>query len=247
MMKHVMLAILMPAAGLYAHAQTNSAKYELGINAGAFIYQGDLAPSAIGSLKTAKPMAGIYVNRVLDNYFSIRASLALGSLKGDEALYSPTWRQQRAFAFKANVTELSAMAVFDVLGNNGNSPVSRFSPYVFAGVGYAFVNISRDWSRMDTTRFGSNTHSGSGLAKDTLHSLPKGLPVIPLGIGVKYAISPRLALTAELNYRYAFTDYLDGFSQAVNAAHPDSYYSATIGLVYSFGSKNFLRCPVFKK
>lgn len=242
MIKHIMLAVMLATACM-AQAQT---RYEVGVHAGAFIYQGDLAPSAFGSLKTPMPVGGIYVNRVLDNYFSIRAAFAIGALKGDEAKYGPAWRAQRAFAFKANVAEVSAAAVFDILGNNGNSPVSRFSPYVFAGLGYSFVSITRDYSRMDTVRFNANTHSGAGLRADTAHSLPKGMPVIPLGIGVKYALSPRLALTAEVNYRYVFTDYLDGFSQAVNAAHPDSYYSATLGLVYSFAPKNFLRCPVFK-
>lgn len=71
--------------------------------------------------------------------------------------------------------------------------------------------------------------------------------VLPVGVGVEYYLFPNLSVTAETNFRYTFTDYIDGFSRVVNAAKNDFYYSHTIELVFKFGNRNQLDCPVIKK
>lgn len=228
-------------------AQIVTGKNEIGIYTGTFVYQGDLAPSALGSFKTLKPQIGIYYNRILNPYFSVRINAAAGSLKGDESLYSyKPYRQRRNFKFDASVKELSVLMIWSAYGDNLQKDIARFSPYIFGGLGYASLNIRRDWSNLDINSIHANSPILTGLAADTVHSLPQGIPLVPLGIGVKYTISPRMALTAETMYRYAFTDYLDGFSYAANTARKDSYYSVSIGVVYNFG-KNKMKCPPVRR
>jgi len=232
---------------LMLEAQIVSGKNELGINIGTFVYQGDLAPSSLGSFKTLKPQLGLYYNRILNPYFSVRVNFATGSLKGDESKYSyKPYRQKRNFNFDASVKELSVMMVWSAYGDNSQQGFVRFSPYVFGGIGYSFLNINRDWSNLEMTSLHPGSSILSGLAADTVRSLPKGIPVLPLGIGVKYAISPRISLTAETDYRYAFTDYLDGFSYSANPDRKDSYYSVSIGLRYNFG-RNKMKCPPVRR
>jgi outer membrane receptor protein involved in Fe transport len=84
------------------------------------------------------------------------------------------------------------------------------------------------------------------LAADMSHPLPKAIPVIPIGAGIRYGITPALSVTAEASYRVTFTDYLDGFSQVANPNKDDRYYSWSIGLVYKFISSDILRCPVMR-
>jgi hypothetical protein len=67
-----------------------------------------------------------------------------------------------------------------------------------------------------------------------------------VGIGLRYGISSRLAVSVESSYRLMFTDYLDGFSQAANPEKNDHYHSTTIGLIYRIGKKNMLGCPVLR-
>jgi hypothetical protein len=232
---------------LMLEAQFVSGKNEVGINIGAFVYQGDLTPASLGSFKTMKPQLSIYHNRILNPYFSVRVNFATGSLKGDESKYSyKPYRQIRNFNFTTSVKELSVLMVWSAYGNNLQSNFVRFSPYVFAGLGYTALNIRRDWSNLDISSLHPGSHILTGLATDTMHSVPKGLPVLPLGIGVKYAISPRISLTAETMYRYAFTDYLDGFSYSANPDRKDSYYSISIGLRYNFG-RNKMKCPPVRR
>ncbi len=230
-----------------ALGQALTSKWELGAQISQFIYQGDLAPAASGSYKTPGYGLGIYANRILNRSFSLRTSLVYGKLKGDDSKYPiPAWRQQRNLAFSSPVFEISEMLVWNPLGNNMERYSAGFSPYLFGGAGYSFLHITRDWSRFNAHAFQSSPAVLNGLAADQQHALPVSIPVIPVGAGLRYGISPSLAVTLEAAYRFTFTDYLDGFSQVANPAKNDRYYTLSAGLVYKFVSSDILRCPVIK-
>lgn len=229
-----------------ANAQINLSKYEVGLQAGTFVYQGDLTPSRIGSYRTMKPEFGITVNRILNSHFLISAQLNIGKLHGDDSKYSnPAWRQQRNFNFTTPVKELSARAVYDIYGENGEERSRKFSPYIFAGVAWTRLNVARDYSNFNAEYF-STENVATGLSTDASQTLPRNVLAIPVGAGVRFPLSSRFTLTAETSYRLMGTDYLDGFSQAANPKRNDHYLSHTIGILYSFGKKFSLKCPVIK-
>ena len=232
----------------FLYAQPVSPKYELGIMGGVLVYQGDLTPTETGSYKTMKPVFGIYGNRILTNTLAVRLGLAFGKLKGDDAKYeNPAWRQQRNFNFTTPVTEISALVIYDVFGRNkSESGIRSFRPYIFGGIGFSFLKIKRDWSNFNYVYFNAESEVVAGLAADINHSLPRAVLVFPIGIGMKYSISKHFSITAESAYRPTTTDYLDGFSRGANPDKKDQYYSHTIGLVYKFGVKNKLDCPVIR-
>lgn len=230
----------------------NGYKWMVGINAGALIYQGDLTPSGAGSYKTATPVFGLSVAKIMSPYFAIRGHAAFGKLNGDDAAYEkPAWRKSRALNFSTPVTELSAQMVWNPFGNNSNELGMRFTPYLFAGAGVNFVNITRDYSRLDTTVFSFNSKTQQGLQQDAAASLPRSLFILPVGAGLSYYLGSRWSLNYEFNFRYTFTDYLDGFSYVANPRQKDYYHSHTMGLVYRFGGSggsgsDKLGCPVMK-
>jgi len=239
----VILFLVMFTAG--AQLSMNVPKYQFGINAGVFVYQGDLAPSALGSYKTLRPVISLFASRLLSASFAGRINLAFGGLKGDDAKYDhPGYRQQRNFNFNSPVAEVSGLAEWNILGRNY---ISRgFAPYLFAGVGFSLLKIRRDFSRLNGEYFGSESELITGLTKDVLHPLPGALLVLPVGIGARYYLSDKIGVSAETTYRLMSSDYLDGFSQAANPAKRDHYYSHTVGVVYRIGKKNTLACPVIK-
>lgn len=231
---------------LPVQAQTNQQQYEVGIQTGPFIYQGDLTPSALGSFKTWTNSIGINGSKILNASFLVRGNLFFSKLRGNEALYShPEYRQQRSFNFSTPLVELTGQLVYNPLARNYAD--RGLAPYVFAGAGFNYLNIKRDWSNMNTEYFNSESAVAQGLLQDQQKQLPRFIPVLPLGVGVRYNLSSRFAVTAETAYRLTFTDYLDGFSQSVNPAKNDHYHSTTIGLVYRIGKKNTLACPVIKQ
>ena len=227
----------------YAVRAQQYPKYEFGISIGFTVYQGDLTPQQLGSFKTQKLALGLQAARLLSPSWSVRAAFLRGRLKGDDALYAnPEYRQQRNFNFRTPVTEFTGQLVWNPLGRNYAD--KGISPYVFAGAGLAFLRINRDWSGLNSSYFNSETSSVfSGLAADTTHSVPRVIPVIPIGMGVKYFFTPKLGMNAEAACRLGYTDYLDGFSEAANPAKRDHYLNYSVGIVYRTGKKNMLKCP----
>ena len=220
-------------------------RYELGFHLGTFIYQGDLTPMDYGALNTMKPGFAISATRNLDARYAIRFQLLRGSLKGDDSKYNtPEWRQQRNFEFKTPVTELSLQAVRNILRLKSNDAgIINFSPYIFGGISYSFLNIKRDWSQFDYAHFAGETAVIDGLNEDINHKLPKGLFSFPIGAGLRYGITEKLSASLEGTYRIIGNDYLDGFSRAANPKMADHYHTLMLGVIYSFGKRNILDCP----
>jgi Domain of unknown function (DUF6089) len=241
-LKKTILAIVLVTGNIFfLQAQIDLSKYEVGLSGGVFVYQGDLTPQQLGSYKTMKPQLALHIYRIISPAFSVRLNLNRGKLYGNDAKYSsPDWRQQRNFNFTTRVTELSLQGVWSFL----QARAPRFSPYLFAGAGFSFVKIKRDWSNINTTVFGEGSDVQNGLATDAARSLPRILPVVPVGAGVRYALNDRFSLIGETSYRLSFTDYLDGFSKSANPDKNDHYLSHSIGIIYSFNKKDkTLGCP----
>lgn len=223
-------------------------KYEIGVHVGSFIYQGDLTPNELGAFNTMKPGFGVSATRNINSLYAIRLQLLRGALKGDDAKYdNPAWRQQRNFKFKTPVTEVSFQVIRNIMGLIPNEAgIINFSPYVFAGVSYSFLNIKRDWRNFNYSHFAGETAVLNGLTEDINHKIPRGIFSIPIGFGVRYGITEKLSFSLEGIYRILDTDYLDGFSQAANPDKNDHYHTLMAGLIYSFGKLNRFDCPIIK-
>lgn len=229
-----------------SYAQNSKPPISIGVQVGTFVYLGDLVPSFAGSFRTAKPMITVLLNKPISNNFSLRGSFSRGNISADESVYAnPSWRKDRAFSFSSPVTEISTVLVFDfndmTMDNGG-----RFSPYVFTGAALSFFNIHRDWSKINLAAFNPKSSTITGLGMDTLHKTPTVVPVIPVGLGLKYTINNRLSVNTELNYRISFSDYLDGFSKSADPVAKDAYYSVSVGLNYHFLDQG-IGCPHIKR
>lgn len=227
---------------LTATAQTsNVPKYEFGGSLAAFLYSGDLTPDNI-NVRTLRPGLNLNASKIMSASFLLRTNLAITGLKGNDALYDqPEYRQHRNFKFKTPLFELSELVVWSPTAKNYDD--RGLSPYFFGGIGISFLHIKRDWSNFDAPYFGEDSELPALIAEDAAHKTPKVIPVIPVGFGLRYGLSSRLAVNAETSYRFTRTDYLDGFSKAVNPAKGDNYSSVSVGAIYRIGKKNTLDCP----
>jgi hypothetical protein len=220
-------------------AQLNLSKYELGVNVGSYVYQGDLTPSYAGAFKTPGIAIGIQLSRQLTKSIMARVEFNLGRLRGDDSKYSdPAWRSQRNFSFESTVNEFALSMVWIPSQFTG-----RLKPYLFAGAGMAFVNVTRDYSNYNSEYFAGEPLTAQ-LDEDLATPLPRHLPVIPVGVGLRYAISERISVVPEASLRYISNDYLDGYSKSGDPNKNDKFFKYTIGLTYSFGKKSQYACPV---
>jgi hypothetical protein len=243
----IVLGTVMYLTVAQTHGQTNKYHFEGGINLGTLLYQGDLVQSPAGSFKGAKPMVQLWLGKPFTPYLSWRANLTMGSLSADESQFAtPFWKQLRNFSFQTPVTELSGMLQLNLYGDNGKETYHTLTPYLMAGAGLGFLNVQRDWSRLDTTAFNYKSLSQNGLAIDSQHVLPRVLPLIPVGAGLRWMVTPRLALNAEVMMRFSFSDYIDGFSYAADPKRKDSYYGLSLGMSFVFGGDG-VKCPRIQK
>lgn len=228
------------------HAQFLVPKHEIGLGVGMFIYQGDLTPEDAGAFKTPGFAFNIFYNRLLSRSFSLRTNLVHGKLTADDANYkTPEWRKERAFRFGTRVTEISELLVWNILGNNyGERKI--ISPYIFGGIGISALRITRDWSNINYDYFAGEPTLLEGLAEDSTHTLPSTIGVIPVGIGFRYPVTDKLSLMAEGSYSFTFSDYIDGFSKASNPHKNDFYSSISLGIIYTFGKRSTLDCPIIR-
>ena len=223
-------------------AQLKNSPYEVGIHLGASLYAGDLTPAFFSSYRSPGLFFGLDGIKKISDIFSIRGSLSFGKLKADDADFSkPAFRQQRNFNFKTSVTELSASAILNPLGTR------ILTPYIFAGAGLSFIKVRRDYSLLDAEYFSNDPAITEGLPLDIAQSLPGVIAVLPVGAGIRYALTGKLSINVETAYRFMSNDYLDGFSLSADPGKKDHYFTHTIGIVYSFGNKNMLACPKNKR
>ena len=226
-----------------AAAQSSAGKYELGAQAGVFAYQGDLSPSPVGSYKTLRPSLGISAARRLGDRYALRLGLQLGRIAGDEGKYSsPGWRQERNLRFSTPVTELAGHVIWKPFGDARR--VGAWTPYAAIGGGLSLLRIRPDASGVNGIFAATETGSiATQLAADAARPKPRLLPSLQLGAGIRYQFRPQLALQAETSFRYLPTDYLDGFSRAVNPDTRDQYMTHSIGVVYCSGRGGRTGCP----
>ena len=189
------LLILILFTGLHVKAQFYK-NMSLGLNAGAYVYQGDLSPGRYGSLKTIKPGISIFVKKPINKFVAARLYMSFASLLGDESLYENfVSAQGRNFYFTTPLTELSGHLVLNLRGNNYNE--KGLMPYVFSGAGMTFVRVKKDFSRLDPAIYPANSDVGIGLALDNAKGTPRTLFSVPAGAGLAYAISNRLLINTE--------------------------------------------------
>ncbi|NCU03171.1 MAG: hypothetical protein GXC73_04220 [Chitinophagaceae bacterium] len=223
-------------------AQIKQPKYEAGIAAGAFVYQGDLTPYRFGSLKTMRPGLLLHGSRLLSATIAVRLQLSIASLYGDDAKYNnPAYRQQRNFNFRTSLIEVSPQFVWSPLG--WSDAGKQLSPYLFGGAAVSLVRIRRDASAFNAAYFEAEPELFTHLATDLSVRTPRLMSSVPVGAGMRYSISPAVVLHAEASYRFLFTDYLDGFSRAANPERNDHYYNIAVGVIYRFGRRNSWDCP----
>lgn len=241
-----LLSVVISCISFTAPAQNYRYHYEAGINLGTLLYQGDLVSSSFGSFKGTAPMVQLWAGKPFSPYFSWRVNLMFGSLGMDESWFTtPYWKRLRNFSFHTPVAELSGLLQYNIYGDNDKDTYHILTPYLFTGLGLAKLDIHRDWSRLDSS-VSPESPIRKGILIDSMHALPSVLPVLPVGLGLKWMVTPRVAVNAELNLRLTLTDYLDGFSYAANPNAKDTYYGISLGVSFVLGN-NEMKCPQVRK
>ncbi len=205
-------------------------RWEAGAVVGLANYQGDLVEGNLPLFKEGNLSFGVGGRYLLNYNWAIRGNILFGKLTGDDFNYTEQYRQNRAVRFENNFTEISFRIEWEPFGEQHylsiNQKKSFFSPFLFFGPGYAFMNPELDFSRT------TEEHILEWIERDQNESYFQNRFVLLGGLGVKYDVNDLWVVAFEFGMRYAFTDYLDGVSISGASDKRDWYSFGGISLFH---------------
>ncbi|MDD2277877.1 MAG: DUF6089 family protein [Bacteroidales bacterium] len=158
---------------------------------------------------------------------TLRASYTLGVLTQSDL---NSRNESRNFAFRTLINEFTIGAEFYIIPESDENYYysimqirgglrhykQPFSLYATLGAGALLFNVTPKEDLVTSPRF-NDTKSFT--------------MVIPVGIGCKYAIMPKISIGAELLLRLTTTDFIDGYTSQFSESN-DLYYSLNIKVNY---------------
>lgn len=222
LMKKYLLVIIALCTSL-AYAQIN----EIGVFAGGSNYVGD-----IGNTQYIHPndyALGLLYRWNKSPRHAYRFSITTSQLKAKDSDSPNFARQERNVSFNTNLTELSAGMEFNFLNFNLHELTTKVTPYVYSGLSYSFYKAS----------YFDNYKKQHFL--DTQRTL-----AIPIVLGIKTTLTPKMVLGFEVGARYSFADDIDGSNPVKqeyskfrfgNLNSNDWYVFSGFVLTYTFGEK----------
>lgn len=232
----VTLFFLLP---LLLPAQT----YPWEVGGGVYItsYQGDLhTPEFNLGRYNVKQAVALHLRRNVSNIIILRLNALIGQLAGDDSSFDePAWRKIRDISFTSPLAEFTALGEFYPFGmfrylKDGER--RRAAPYLMLGIGTGYTNPKVDW----------NDENGNGEIDPVAAQFDRAMKinrfniVMPMGLGLRFALSTRTTLGLEAALRPTFSDYVDGVSKVGNPNESDWYFTGGLTFSYAFGKRQQL-------
>jgi hypothetical protein len=184
---------------------------EFGVSAGVSQYFGDLNPDY--HFNTPKIVLGVFYRKQLTDYIAVRIQGQFAQLG-----YSDVYNTQNAFdlrrnlSFNTNIWQLGFQGDFNFMKFIPGDGDHRSTPYLTFGIGmfsfdpYAYLAGQKYYLRDLGTE-------GQLAGYDGRKPYSNIAAYIPLGLGYKYNLNPRMNIGFEIVYNFTTTDYLDDVSK----------------------------------
>lgn len=169
-------------------------------------YNGDLQQKRF-TLNQAKGVVSAGATFNITDQLSVRSDYSFAKLAADDKRSSKAGLRARNLNFNTNIYELTLLGEYDIF----NLYKHKFSPYVFGGVGiFNFSPYTYGATGNKVYLIGLRTE-GEGILKGRSEYKRTQFNV-PIGGGIKYALSDDVHVGFELGLRVLKTDYLDDVS-----------------------------------
>ena len=191
----------------FSSAQEQDKSTTISLFTGAINYQGDVNPNSF-TLSHSNFAAGIIIRKPLNRWFTLRAGATMGKIEAADQ-WNREYLKPRNLSFATTMKEAYIGLEITVL----DMSAGRFTPYLYGGIAVFHFN---PWT-LDNT--GTKTYlkplstEGQGLSQypeKKTYNLTQ--LCLPLGGGIKFAVSDGLSVGLELSQRKSFTDYIDDVS-----------------------------------
>jgi Domain of unknown function (DUF6089) len=185
---------------------------EFGVLGGVSQYFGDLNPDL--HFNTPKAAFGIFFRKQVTDYIAVRIQGQFAQLG-----YSDVYNTQNAFdlrrnlSFNTNVWQLGIQGDFNFFRFIPGDGDHRSTPYLTFGIGmfsfdpYAYLGGQKYYLRE------LGTEGQGSPAYPDRQPYSNIAAYIPLGLGYKYNLNPKMNIGIEVVYNFTTTDYLDDVSK----------------------------------
>ncbi|MFC4211455.1 DUF6089 family protein [Pedobacter lithocola] len=201
--KPTLIIILFVLFSKFGKAQSFPATWEIGVSAGGAGYIGDLNQNNL--LQISGFNGGFFVKRNFNSYIGVRLNYTYGQIQANDANSSNQQFVDRNLKFKTALNEGSAILDFNFFDYQINGGNRRFTPYLFAGVG--FVNF-KPTAKYDGTTYRLDRYA----TEERENPYPTTVLTIPYGAGLRYNYKDTWSIFTEIGYRTPLTDYIDDVS-----------------------------------
>lgn len=167
-----------------------------------------------------RPAAHFDLRYFIAEKMAVRARLTYCVLAGNDNLTTEIYRRNRNLSFKSDIYEASLVYEFhpfreelghmhDLRGVQGKKS-ARMGLYVFAGVGVFYFDpktqFQNAWVRLKPLATEGQGLEGGPATYNNLQVC------LPMGMGLRKALSKQLSTGIEFQYTKTFTDYIDDVS-----------------------------------
>lgn len=201
--KKTLLAIILSS---FFAGKSSAQVWEVGLQAGGAGYMGDLNPT--NPLKISGLSFGGFVKANFDPNWAVSFNYNNGRIKANDAKSNNAQFRQRNLSFSNSLNELSFLVDFNFFDYFSGKGYSRFSPYLYTGVGAVLFNPK--------TKYDGEVYELAFYQTEGVEYKKIALS-IPFGFGVKYNFKSNWTVMSNIGYRNAYTDYLDD----VSGLYPD--------------------------
>ncbi len=197
---------------------------EIGAGAGLMTYEGDFNGSVT---KGGQPSGTIILRRLLNPRQGFKLALGYGKLKGSSEGLNTAYPDQATarnndgsvYSFNNSLVDLNVTYEYNFWPYGTGKEyrgAKKLTPFLFFGLGTTYV-------------------SGNGNNVMTMN--------LPMGVGLKYKISPRVNLNLDWTMHFTMSDKLDGVTDPYYVEtsgifkNKDCYSTLMVSLTYSFKEK----------
>lgn len=193
-------------ACLFSVLHTSAQTLRLNFMAGLSNYYGETQTKKL-TFDQSNPVIAIGATFDLTNKFLLRSDLSFTKLQGDD---KRGFYPYRNLNFKTSITEGTLLLEYNLF----DLYEKKLSPYVFTGVGLFHFNSYTTDSLNRKVYLKPLSTEGQGFPEYPDRKVYKNTQLnIPIGGGLKYAISEDVHFGFEYGLRVLFTDYLDDISK----------------------------------
>ncbi|MDQ6844334.1 MAG: DUF6089 family protein [Bacteroidota bacterium] len=181
---------------------------EVGVTAGVAHYFGDLNNRA--AFNRPKIALGAFIRKQFGNYAALRITGHYAQLGYSDQYSENEYQRLRNLSFNTNIFEFAVRGDFNFFKFIPTDPEHSFTPYATLGVGifnydpYAYYSGQKVYLRPLNTE-GETFYKG----RKAYGSIAV---CVPIGFGVKYAVTDKVNISFEIAHRFTTTDYIDDVS-----------------------------------